>query len=114
MEFYRAQAFAEGFFYDRSGATIPKPPMLRSFWLPIDPEGTYTCSITSRTNSGDTVQLAVQFHCTVGTETHSDQNAIYHMVLERGAWRVAEVTTSDGFSLKRFLTRERYMEIDPA
>ena len=115
MEGYRALAFTEGLSYDRTVIPSLKPPTPRSYWLPIAAEGTYTYSITRRNNQNDTILITVQFHCTVGTKTYSDQIAVYHMVLERGNWRVAEITKGqditmeDDYSLKRYLTRMQYM-----
>ena len=118
MEFYRERAFTEGLSYDRTVIPILKPPTPRSFWLPINPEGTYTYSVTQRKIQNDTILIKVQFHCTVqtiaGPLTDSDQFAIYHMTFERGAWRVAENTEGQDItgkepSLKRYLTRKKFM-----
>ena len=112
MEFYRAGAFSEGISYGRKEKEIPqlRLPGPRSFWLPINAEGTYTYSITQRDRQHDIILLTVQFNCTYGTETNSDQTVIYHMSFERGSWKVAEITKGKDYSLKRYLTRKEFMD----
>jgi len=116
MEFYRSRAFIEGLSYDRTTIPLLKHPTPHSFWLPIAAEDTYTYSITKRDRHNEIILITVQFHCTVGTKTTSDQTVIYHMVFEREAWKVAEITTGkdftgEEFSLKRYLTRKLFMSI---
>ena len=109
-EFARIEAFSQGLEYERPDPPILKPPTPRSFWLPISPEGTYSFEIISVSASGDKALASVNFTMALDGTAYPDTHVTYSLLRSGDRWRISNVTSADGYNLRKYLLRSHVMD----